>query len=97
MVSNIGTGWGQTYPQTYPWVQPYVTDPLAPAPTPDTVGREEFEALRNEIRELRKLLIAAKEYDQATGDPDCEMDEKVALIKKVADLVGVDISDVFGD
>ncbi len=94
VVSNMGGWWGQTYPQTYPWVQPYVVDPTAPAPTPETVGREEFEALRNEIKELRKLLIAAKEFDAATGQPDCEMEEKVAVLRRIAELVGVDLDDI---
>lgn len=29
------------------------------------------------------------------GQPDCEMDDKVNLIKRVAELVGVDIKDIF--
>lgn len=59
-------------------------------------SRAEFDALKAELEALKKLLKAAKEYDAKTGQPDCEMDEKVALIKKFADLVGVDMSDVFG-
>lgn len=58
--------------------------------------KKEFEALRKEIEELKKLLLAAKAFDEATGQPDCEMDEKVALIRQIADLVGVDVDEVFG-
>ena len=60
------------------------------------VTREEFEALRQEVTELRKLLQAAKAFDKATGQPDCETDEKVDFIKSLAEFVGVDMRDVFG-
>ncbi len=62
----------------------------------DSVSRAEFDALRREMEELKKLLTAAKQFDEATGQPDCEMDEKVTLIKAIAKLVGVDLGDVFG-
>ena len=41
-------------------------------------------------------LKNAKEIDRVTGQPDCEMDEKVAIIKRFAEVVGVDLSEVFG-
>lgn len=56
--------------------------------------RAEFDALRAEVIALRGLLEAAKKFDDATGQHDCEQAEKVALLKRVAELVGVDISDV---
>ncbi len=93
MVSYVGTEWNRMVPVTYPWVVPWIT-PNAPTPPVDTIAREEFEALKHEIEELKKLLIAAKQFDAATGQPDCEMDEKVALIKRLADLVGVDLDEV---
>jgi len=37
----------------------------------------------------------AKVFDAITEQPDCEVDEKVALIKRIAELVGVDLHDVF--
>lgn len=42
------------------------------------------------------MLKAAKAFDTATGQPDCEMDDKVKLIKEVAKMVGVDLGDIFG-
>ena len=56
------------------------------------VTREEFEKLKIEIMELRKLIEAAKEFDVKTGQPDCEMQEKVELIRKIAKIVGVELS-----
>ncbi len=44
---------------------------------------------------MKKLLQAAKRFDEATGQPHCEIDEKVRLIKEIAKLVGVELGDVF--
>ncbi len=107
VVSMIGDSWGNGFKDRYPGVMPWVT-PAMPDPWPATipyatpaiptsVSREEFDALKKEIEELKKLLQAAKEYDAATGQPDCEVDAKVALIKAVANLVGVDMGDVFDE
>lgn len=97
-VSNVGTGWGGTFPDRYPWIQPYV--PPSPIPIPASipgVSKEEFDRLKQEVVELRKLLAAAKAFDAATGQPDCEVDEKVALIKRIAEFVGVDLGDVLDE
>lgn len=99
VVSNLGDSWKQTAPQRFPWTQPYVQpnpnlvpgEPVLPWATP-----QQIEELRQEMQELKKLLLAAKQYDEATGQPDCHMDEKVELIRQLAELVGVDVDDVFG-
>lgn len=98
IVSNIGSRWGGTFPGRYPWIQPYVQP--SPTPIPVTipgVSQEEFDRLKREVVELKKLLVAAKDFDTATGQPDCEVDEKVALIKRIAEFVGVDLGDVLNE
>ena len=92
-VSNIGTGWSRDIPERYPWVNP--VPPIPPNQIPQGVTRQEFKELYKEVQELKLLLQAAKKFDEATGQKDCEMDEKVALIKQIAKLVGVDLGDVF--
>jgi cell division FtsZ-interacting protein ZapD len=57
------------------------------------VSQEEFNKLKAELEELKKLLIAAKIFDEKTGQPHCEAEDKVALLKRVADALGVDIKD----
>jgi len=97
-VSNIGDGWRYTLPDRYPWYNP------TPTPMPETYPptlvltptRQEFDALKAEMEELKKLLKAAKEFDEKTGQKDCEMDEKVEFIKQAAKFVGVDLNEVFG-
>lgn len=62
---------------------------------PNDVQRVEFELLRAEVKEMKELLLKAVEYDKRNNEPHCEMEEKVALLKKVAELVGVSLEDVF--
>lgn len=73
----------------------YPVQPTITLPPVETVKKEDFEALRKEVQELKELLKAAIKYDKETGEPDCHMDEKIELIKQVAKYVGVDLKDVF--
>ena len=41
-----------------------------------------------------ELLKRAKKYDEDNGEPDCEIDEKMDVLRKVAKLVGVDLDEV---
>lgn len=61
------------------------------------VSREEFEELKREVEDMKQLLIRAKLYDEANGEPDCSMDEKLEILRRVAEMVGVDLSDVLGE
>lgn len=90
VVSNTGDYWRDTFIPRWPDYTP--TRPLI-----DQVTRQEFDDLKKEVAELVKLLKAAKRFDEATGQPDCEMDDKVALIKRIAGELGVDLGDVFGE
>lgn len=91
MVSAIGDQYSERWRDRYPTVvQPPTYNIFS------GVTREEFEALKAEVERLKVLLMAAKKYDEENGEPDCEMDEKVALLKRIADLVGVDLTEVFG-
>jgi phytoene/squalene synthetase len=60
-----------------------------------TPTQEEFDDLKKEMQELKELIKAAKKFDENTNQKDCEMEEKIALIKKVANAVGVNFDDVF--
>jgi hypothetical protein len=100
IVSNIGDAWKETFPKKWPnfpdvdpLPQPHI--PYSPTYTPPGVSQSDFEALRKEVQELKKLLEAAKKFDEATGQPHCEIEDKVELIKRIAKMVGVDLGDVF--
>lgn len=100
-VSNIGDSWRQKFPLDYPNIQPWIQQsPGTSLPNYSGIEIErlkvEIAKLREDMEALRDLLKAGKAYDEKTGQKDCEMDEKVAFIKKMAELVGVDFTEVFG-
>lgn len=105
MVSAIGQeyydDYYHRYPPGYPWTYPPQPIRYPNPPSTPTKGGEhthpEFDELRKEVEELKNLLKRAKKFDQATGQPDCEVDEKVDFIKRLADFVDVDLEDVFGN
>ena len=59
--------------------------------------KTDLDALRRDFEQLVTRLKLAKALDVATGQPDCEMEEKVALIKRISELVGVSLEDVFDE
>lgn len=60
------------------------------------VSRLEFEELKKEVLEMKELLKKAKEYDDRTNQPNCEIEEKMELLKKIAKVFNVDLDDVLG-
>ena len=93
MTSTTGDYWANTFPQRWPDIGKIEIIPGTIGPLP--ASQNDIAALRAEVKELRKLLLASKKFDEATGQPDCEMGEKVALIKAIAKMVGVDMKDIF--
>lgn len=89
MVSNIGDQYHGYFRPTkwYPNPGPYFKA------NPE-VTKAEFEALRKEVMEMKELLKRAKAFDERTGQPDCEMDDKMAILRRVAKAVGIDLEDV---
>ena len=86
--SMIGDWAKDTLPQRYPWIVPM------PTTVPPEISRDEFEALKRDMEDLKNLLQRAKKYDEENDHKDCETDEKVELLRKVAKLVGVDLGDI---
>lgn len=89
-------------------IWPYTPIPLNPHPLEGGGGtggtsttfilmatKEEFDALKKEVEEMKKLLIKAKIYDEKNNEPNCEIDAKIELLKKFAEIVGIDLSDIF--
>ena len=44
-----------------------------------------------EIQKVREMIEAAKEIDEFTGQPDCEMESKKELLLELAGKLGVEI------
>lgn len=75
VVSNIGDYGRQQ------WPQPWKTIPLEPGSWPsDTPSREAWD-------EYKDLIEKAKEFDQKTGQPECESEEKTAWMKDMEDRI----------
>jgi len=93
MVSNVGDAFAKKWPGIEP-IQPNVYPNREQViEFVQGVSRAEFEALKKEVEELRELLKAAKKFDDATGQPDCENDEKLAALRAVAEALGVDLGE----
>lgn len=98
VISNVGDQWGRdrdkwpnTYPPTpRPGILPYI--PLEPL-----VTRKEFDELKQQVENLVKMLKLAKAIDKAQGTPDCEMAEKLAFLRKAAEMVGIDLDEVLNE
>jgi hypothetical protein len=81
----------------WPYVKPndIITIPEAPEmPSFDADSdliRLQVKAVKEWLKKIDKILIAARDFDEATGQPDCETDEKMAKLKELADAFGVDM------
>lgn len=58
------------------------------------ITRKEFEDLKKEVLEMKELLKKAKQYDEKNNEPNCEVESKMATLRKIAELVGVNIDDI---
>lgn len=65
-----------------------------PTYTYSAPSRVEFDELKKEVLEMKELLRKAKIYDVENNQADCEKEDKVALVKKIAEMVGVDLTDL---
>ena len=85
---------GHPYPIVPIEVNPITPDELPITITPD-ITREEFDKLKEEVQELKELMKRAKQYDEDNDQPDCENDRKFEKLKKIAELVDIDLDEVF--
>lgn len=112
VVSMIGDHYGEKWwpkesPYTIP-IQPLPDDlPFPKKPfkqydwdkifnRPAEVSKKEFDALKKEVEELKELLKRAKKYDEANNEPNCEIEDKMKLLRKVAEAVGINLDEVIG-
>jgi hypothetical protein len=91
VVSNIGDHYKRLIPSEYPWWNPNIM------PVHDAPSREEFERLKKTVEKMKKELEAAKQQDIEEGNPDCEMDDKVKILKDIAKFVGISLVGIFDD
>ncbi len=90
----VGDHYNEFLPKKWPDVFPEESKPKWPVIV--GVSRDEFELLKRDVEEMKALLKRAKEYDERNHEPDCEIEEKMELLRKIAKAVGVDIDEVIG-
>ena len=93
VVSMVGEHYTDKYKRTWPDFSQWQGHTWTIGPE---VSKKEFDELKKDVLEMKELLKKAKEYDKKNGEPDCEIDDKVALLKKIAKMVGVSLEDIFG-
>jgi hypothetical protein len=79
-------GPGYTIPST-----PTVPGGIYPV---SVISRQEFDDLKKEVLDMKELLKRAVKYDEENNQPDCQIEDKIALLKKVAEMVGISLDDV---
>ena len=92
VASMIGDHYGDKFRQ-WPTYDPIIQTPVV-VHMPPEITRAEFEQLKRDVTEMKELLRKAKDYDERNNEPECEVDEKMDLLRKVAKLVGIDLDDV---
>ena len=90
-VSMIGDHYRDKWEKTWPTVVPSVVPGTYIFPQ---VSKEDFDKLKTEVMEMKELLKKAKIYDIEHNQPNCEIEDKMDFLRKVAKLVGVDLDDV---
>lgn len=82
MVSYVGDFYSDQF-RRYP--------PLGGFPNQTGPTQAEFDELKRRVDEMIDLMKKAAEIDKKTGQPDCQMDDKLALLRQIAAAVGVDL------
>lgn len=95
-ISDVGDGYRNNFYDRYPKQAPQKLTSTGLPPITMGVPQEDFDKLKVEVEELKLLLLAAKRFDEKTGQPNCETDDKVAFIKQLATMLDVDMDEVFG-
>lgn len=94
-VSNVGDHFSQQWPGAAGGGTGVSQAAVLGTLFPQGPTRAEFDDLRKTVLDMKEQLLKAKEEDIKNGEPDCEMEEKVKLLKAVAEAVGVSLDEVF--
>ena len=76
------------------WNQPYYKEITTNI---SEISKKDFDDLKKEVLEMKELLKKAIKYDKDNNEPNCEVEEKLETLKKVAALLGVDLNDVLNN
>lgn len=88
---NTHNAWGCSccYPSLYPYPYYYYTTP--------EVTKAEFESLRDEVADLKKIVKKNRKLDKYESKFKNGTIDKIEYIRKVAKLIDLDLDEVFGN
>lgn len=101
VVSNVGDQWSRPGRwDQWPDIVPFPFDPKPMQPTVPTelftmISRHEYESLKKQVEQMKAELEAARAKDIAEGNADCHMEEKVKVLKAIAKLFDISLTEVF--
>lgn len=81
--------WNPKPNYTYPTWPTF--NPAAPTQPPEIWTPPYTGPTKEQFQELIELLKAAKKFDTATGQKDCENKMKMEMLKKMAAAIGIDL------
>lgn len=97
VMDHYADKWRWTEHPASPTIYPYGPQVTSSSTvTWNMVSQAEFDKLKEEVAELKALLAKARDYDERTGQPECEDEGKVALLRKVIEALGLDPEEVLG-
>ncbi len=101
--SAIADNFRRTAPERHPWIPPVIINPHDVTKrdvennnfvyTEPLATKQDIADLRKEMLALKDILKAALKFDEETGQKDCEQEDKIRMIRELAEMVGVDMED----
>lgn len=80
--------WIKGLPNTNPdpsYWQPHLSAPIS---------HEQFNRLKTQVESMKALLRLAVDYDKRTGQPGCEIEEKIARLRQVAEAFKINLDEL---
>lgn len=90
-LSMVGDHYSEKWQPVLPQILPIPDETYKNNP----ISRWEFEQLRREVEDMKALVERALQYDREHNEPDCQVEEKLEVLRKVAEFVGIDLDEVF--
>lgn len=98
--SAIGDYYDKNFQDNWPDIYRTVTqdsDAVTKADLEKLATKEDIARIEKTLVSIRELLKAAIKFDDETDQAHCENEDKVALLRKLGDVLGVDMRDIDPD
>jgi hypothetical protein len=89
VVDHYSDKWSELYTPPY-----YIAPPGKLLGEVAVITKEEFDALKKDVEEMKKLLQRAKKYDEEHNQPDCESEQKLKRLESLCELASIDFEEI---